>query len=126
MVLYEYDFRDPSGDGADRLSLRGQAQLRNIAHFLPLGRAIVIQASPGGASLDELRRKHVLRQLEKLEIGVSPEQVVVARVPVTGLGAAGEQDNPEEANWNVIYRNRLQQTREQGPRRFEQSLQIGN
>ncbi|PHS11691.1 MAG: hypothetical protein COA78_09255 [Blastopirellula sp.] len=119
LVLYQYDFKNEI-QASHTLNEYGEAQLGKLAErVMRLGQPVVIQKSPQGPELDEKRRAHVVTQLAKHEI--SADMVVVQRVLISGLGAAGETMG-NQSQWNMIYQNRLIQTRDQGNSRIGQSF----
>ncbi len=121
LVLFQYDFNNNDNQEDHLLNENGEAQLSKIAEqVMRLGQPVVIQQSSRGREIDEKRRMHVVTKLARFEIPES--MVVVQRVPITGLGAAGEQDLPSQNPWNTIYENRLLQTLDQGSRQLQGSL----
>lgn len=118
LVLYEYDF-DVTGGHPARLNRRGRVELQRITFLAQrLGQPVVIQEAFENERLDSLRRQHVLGQLEQMQLPAVPALVVVRRVPVLGLGAAGEQAFPSSNGWNTLYQNRLIQTNDRGSRQL--------
>jgi hypothetical protein len=114
LVLYEYDF-DVSGGHPARLNRRGRVELQRITFLAQrLAQPVVIQETHENERLDSLRRQNVLAQLEQMQLPAFPELVIVRRVPILGLGAAGEQAFPSANGWNTLYQNRLIQTNDRG------------
>ena len=117
-VLYQYDFVDQSIGNAAELNSRGRDQLSKLVPIMmQTGYPLVVQRTED-PQLDEARRELILQQLAELEVEVTDDMVVVRRVPVVGIGGIGEHDFPTSQGWNVIYENRLLETRERGSRRL--------
>jgi hypothetical protein len=90
MVLYQYDFCDPTACDGYKLSSKGVARLADLARMIPASNfhPIMIEASFQNPQLDALRRSYVLQKLGQLNFPV-PEQLVVVGTP-QDRGICGE------------------------------------
>ena len=102
MALYEYDFVP----GTAELKPRGLEHLARISEWIPqTAGEISIEPAREGAELDEARRQAVYQELATLPCGVALVNIRTARRRHPGL-------DPDSAQ--LIFQNRLQQTRLRG------------
>lgn len=121
LVLFQFDFHNDSAATHHLLNRRGEAQLRKMSErAFQIGQPIVIQESEWSRELDEKRRETVVAWFAQSDVPETP--VFVGRVPIAGLGAAGEMDIDGQNARNAIQQNRLRQTSDQGRRQIQQSL----
>jgi hypothetical protein len=85
MVLYDYDFYDTGKDAAT-LNTRGRRQLAKIALLASrTPHPIIVEYLADRDELNELRRQHVVEELQKLSIEVPEIRVIVGQPPLTVL-----------------------------------------
>jgi hypothetical protein len=92
MVLYQYDFCDPTACDGYKLSPKGVARLADLARMLPASNfhPIIIEASFQNPQLDAHRRYFVLQTLGQMNVPV-PEQLVVVGKPESANGLSGSE-----------------------------------
>jgi len=104
LVLYRYDFCNACPADAHKLNPHGYERLNQMAAILQGCSLypVVIEPAPGNPKLDQARRDHVAKLLEKSNIAAS---VVIGRPEMRGLAA-------EEAL--EVHQNMLKQTKAGG------------
>jgi hypothetical protein len=87
MVLYQYDFCDPTACDGYKLSVKGVTRLAELARMLPASNfhPITIEASFQNPQLDARRRDYVLQTLGLLNVPVPDQLVVVGKPDAPGL-----------------------------------------